>query len=376
MKGYFSQKLQQTQRYEEYSHLLKTYYEHSLTKELKQKSFLQQHTFISCSSNERFSIDYDFEKKYKEYAQTTHQRVSTIEHLANDKGYVGVFMTLTLPSSYHPFTSIKKGKGRLYVAPNEEFAFTSIEEAVAEGYRYLQHIYQTFYKRVKNFTKHELYYIKSVEQHASLIPHMHIVLYFPQEHYADVLGTFKRVVEYFALDRVEFEQSRFLEDVHYSSRYLLKYITKDLRSGSDYFQARVLDGWKRFHKIRILTSSELPLKVGVYKKIYRVLSNIPKNKINSDLFDSMRLAKEKMDEIIKERAIPYYLYFQENLFLEKCIHSSKGSKVLLCGEQNALIKVKMTLEKFGGSYALKAFRIVFDGVELYKKQTFIKIQNI
>lgn len=375
MKGYFTHKLQQTQSYKEYRDIQALYYEHSLSKEQKQKIYLQNNTFVS-SSGEKYNIDYDFEKKYKEYAKTTEQRISTIEHLAKEKGYMSVFITLTLPSSYHPFTSIKKGDGRLYTGINKEFTFSSIQESISNGYRHLQHIYQTFYKRVKNFTKNELYYVKCVEHHTTMVPHIHIVLYFPPEHYENIYGTFKRVVEHFQLERVEFEQSCFRDDVSHTSRYLLKYITKNLQTGSDYFLARVLDGWKRFHKIRVLTSSELPLTVGVYKKIYRSISNISKNKINSKIFDILILAKEKMDEIIKERGIPYYLFFQENLFLEHRIRSSKKEKVRLCGDKDALIGVKQIVDKNNGVYTIKEFEITFCGVKLYKKQPFIKIQKL
>lgn len=376
MKGYFSKKLQNSQRYQEYRENQTLYYEHSLVKEQKQKNYLQNNTFMNCVSGECLTIDYDFEKKYKEYAKTTEQRISTIEHLAKEKEYISVFITLTLPSAYHPFTSIKKGDGRLYIAENKEFSFLTIKDAVSEGYQYLQHIYQTFYKRVKNFTKNELYYVKCVEHHTTMIPHMHIVLYFPVEQYENVYGTFKRVIEYFGLDRVDFEQSNFINDLTYASRYLLKYITKNLNSGSDYFQARVLDGWKRFHKIRILTSSELPLTVDVYKKIYRSISNISKNKINSKSFDKIVSAKKKIDETVATLGIPYYLFFQENLYLERHIRSSKEDKVLLCGNKDALIRVKMIIEKNNKNYSVKAFRITFCGVELYKKTKYIKISNI
>lgn len=157
---------------------------------------------------------------------------------------------------------------------------------------------------------------------------------------------------------------------------VIPYITKNLNSGSDYFQARVLDGWKRFHKIRILTSSELPLTVDVYKKIYRSISNISKNKINSKSFDKIVSAKKKIDETVATLGIPYYLFFQENLYLERHIRSSKEDKVLLCGNKDALIRVKMIIEKNNKNYSVKAFRITFCGVELYKKTKYIKISNI
>ena len=112
-----------------------------------------------------------------------------------------------------------------------------------------------------------------------MIPHLHLVLYFPYEKLDHIKGTYKRVVEHFKLDRTDLEEVAFKDNVNYASKYLLKYIIKDLNNGSDIFKARVLDGWKRFHKIRVLTSSLLPLNVMVYKKIYTSVSFIEKNKI-------------------------------------------------------------------------------------------------
>jgi hypothetical protein len=275
MKGYYSKKLQKNSKlYAELQENIQLYYNHSLEKEQKQKSYLQYNKFVNLTTKETVNIDYNFEKKYKEYSSITAQRAYTIQELSKRKEYCSVFITLTLPSSFHPFKSVATPTGRLYVEDNKDFAFSSIKEAVSCGYKELNNIYQTFYKRVKNYVKNDLYYIKAVENHSTMIPHLHLVLYFPLDKLDFVKAVFKRVVEHFKLNRTDLEEVVFKDNINYASKYLLKYIIKDLNNGSDIFKARVLDGWKRYHKIRVLTSSLLPLNVMVYKKIYSAVSLI------------------------------------------------------------------------------------------------------
>ncbi len=207
MKGYYSKKLQKHSKlYAELQENIKLYYEHSLEKEQKQKSYLQYNKFINLSTKETVNIDYNFEKKYKEYSSITAQRAYTIQELSKRKEYCSVFITLTLPSSFHPFKSVATPTGRLYVEDNKDFAFPSIKEAVSCGYKELNTIYQTFYKRVKNYVKNDLYYIRAVENHCTMIPHIHLVLYFPTDKLDFVKAVFQRVVKHFKLDRTDLEE--------------------------------------------------------------------------------------------------------------------------------------------------------------------------
>ncbi|MFA7082985.1 MAG: hypothetical protein WC141_00475 [Arcobacteraceae bacterium] len=376
MKGYYSKKLQNNSKlYAELQENIKLYYEHSIEKESKQKSYLEHHKFINTSTNETLSMNYDFEKKYKEYSKITEQRALTIQELSKRKEFCSVFITLTLPSQYHPFKSVATPKGRLYVEDNKDFIFNSLKEAVSCGYKELNKIYHTFYKRVKNYVKNDLYYIKAIENHSTMIPHLHLVLYFPYEKMDEIEGTYKRVVEYFKLDRTDLEEVSFKDNVNYASKYLLKYIIKDLNNGSDIFKARVLDGWKRFHKIRVLTSSLLPLNIMVYKKIYRAVSFIEKNKINFKINDNIVSMKEKIDLETQDLGISLYLFFQDNFSMERTILNNSDRKITRVGEKSSIFKVKLITEKKDKFYKIKTFRISYKNEEIYTKQKFIKLQN-
>ncbi|MCG3684120.1 replication endonuclease [Aliarcobacter butzleri] len=374
MKGYYSKKLQNNSiLYQELQDNIKFYINHSIQKENKQKSYLKNTSFLNKKSGEFLNVEYDFEKKYKEYSKIAEQRALTIQELAKRKEFCSVFITLTLPSKYHPFKSIATKRGRLYVEENKEFAFSSIKEAVSNGYQELNSIYQIFYKRVKNYTKNDLYYIKAIENHQTTIPHLHLVLYFPLECFDMVKATFSRVVEFFKLNRIDFEEVSFKENINYASKYLLKYIIKDLNNSNDTLKARTLDGWKRYHKIRVLTSSLLPLNVMVYKKIYKSVSFAEKNRINFQIDDKIITLKEEIDMKCQELGFPLYLYFQDNFFIEKTILKNSNKEITSLGAKNSLFRVKLIAEKNAKYYKIKDFKVSYKKKEIYTKQNFIKI---
>lgn len=383
-KIYATKTLQKDKLYNEIQESIKNYYQISIEKEQKQKGYLKSLKVLNRTTNEFLNLDYDFEKKYKEYSRITQQRISTIEQMARDKEYVSLFITLTLPSNYHPFKSISYKGERLYTKKNDEFAFDSVNEAIKSGYQFLNEIYQTFYKRVKNFTKQELFYIKTIEAHTTLIPHLHCLLFFPIEHYDAIRGVYKRIIDHYQLQRVDMEEASIKDNINCASRYILKYIVKSLNDGSDYFEARVLDGWKRANKIRLLSNSQIPLNLEIYKKIYYSISNIEKNRIFSKKSYKLFNVKEIIDEKVRTQGIPIYYFFQQNLFLEQKIFSANSNcskiKQTKFGNIESLFHIKLEMERSRDSknrliYKIKKFIIKYRGIEIYQQQKYLILKN-
>ena len=135
--------------------------------------------FKNLNTNQFENINYSWENEYKKYAKIVEQRAYSIEEVVrrenekllsldnylNEDLFVKVFATLTLPSEYHPFKSIRNKDGRMYVQENPNFEFETIEDAIKLGYQKLNKIFQVFYKRVKNYVKDDLYYVKAIENH-------------------------------------------------------------------------------------------------------------------------------------------------------------------------------------------------------------------
>jgi hypothetical protein len=381
---YATKTLQKDKLYKEIQESIKNYYQVSIQKEQKQKGYLKSLKVLNRTTSEFLNLDYDFEKKYKEYARITQQRISTIEQMARDRGYVSLFITLTLPSHFHPFKSISHKGERLYTKRNSEFGFDSIEEAIKSGYQFLNHIYKTFYKRVKNFTKQDLFYVKTIEAHTTLIPHLHCLLFFPIEHYDSIKAVYNRVIEHYELQRTDLEQVSIKENISCASRYILKYIVKTLNDNNDYFSARVLDGWKRENKIRTLSNSQIPLNLGIYKKIYFSISNIEKKKIFSKKNYKLLYVKEVIDEKVRTQGIPIYYFFQQNLYLEQKIFSADSEcskqKTNRFGDIKSLFHIKLDIQrncdnKGRLTYKIKKLIISYRGIEIYQQQKYLILKD-
>ncbi len=382
---YATKTLQKDKLYKEIQESIKNYYQISIQKEQKQKGYLKSLKVLNTTKSEFLNLDYDFEKKYKEYARITQQRVSTIEQMARDRGYVSLFITLTLPSRFHPFKSVSYKNERLYTKRNSEFAFDSVDEAIKSGYQFLNHIYKILYKRVKNFTKQELLFVKTIEPHTVLIPHLHCLLFFPIEHYDAIKSVYKRVIEHFELQRTDLEQVSIKENISCASRYILKYIVKTLNDNNDYFFVRFLDGWRRENKVRILSNSQIPLNLEIYKKIYFSISNIEKKKIFSKKNYKLHHVKETIDEKVRTQGIPIYYFFQQNLYLEQKIFNADGKcskqKTNWFGDITSLFHIKFEIQRKRDkkgrlAYKICKFIIKYRGIEIYQQQKYLILKGL
>lgn len=380
-KTTFSKKLQETKRYKELSNLKNAYYELSLSKEKKQQQYLLLNGFKNLNTNQFENINYSWEKEYKKYAKIVEQRAYSIEEVVRRENekllsldnyleedlFVKVFATLTLPSEYHPFKSIRNKDGRMYVQENPNFEFETIEDAIKLGYKKLNKIFQVFYKRVKNYTKQDLYYIKAVEVHDTLIPHIHFVLFFKQKHYSKIENLFDKVTNFYEINQKEFEPSSMKTNLRSASRYLIKYIIKDLHDSLFIYKTRLLDGLKRKNRIRVFTCSALSLSVGIYKKIYTAIYQF-------DLkHNSTQTLKEKILQECKAKSIPIFLFIQDNLYLRKTVSKSSGLNVVKSfGKISAMFKADFVYKRAEKLFKLVDFKIKYKSKLISEKQTYLK----
>ena len=380
-KTTFSKKLQETKRYKELSNLKNEYYELSLSKEKKQQQYFLLNGFKNLNTNQFENINYSWEKDYKKYAKIVEQRAYSIEEVVrrenekllsldnylNEDLFVKVFATLTLPSEYHPFKSIRNKDGRMYVQENPNFEFETIEDAIKLGYKKLNKIFQVFYKRVKNYTKQDLYYIKAVEVHDTLIPHIHFVLFFKQKHYSKIENLFYKVTNFYKINQKEFEPSSMKSNLHSASRYLIKYIIKDIHDSLFIYKTRLLDGLKRKNKIRAFSCSALPLSVGVYKKIYTAIYHFDLKQ------NSTQTLKEKILQDCKAKSIPIFLFIQDNLYLRKTVSKSSCLNVVKSfGKSNAMFKADFVYQRVEKLFKLVDFKIKYKSKLISEKQTYLK----
>ncbi|WP_457747496.1 replication endonuclease [Sulfurimonas sp.] len=366
-----TKRLQNTKLYKEHNALSDYYYQVSLQKEQTQQSFYKRMILTNQDSGEVLQMNHSFEKDYKKYTKSIEQKVYALEQEAKDKNLQPIFLTLTLPSAYHPFISVITGGKRRYVAKNLAFAFDTLEEAIKEGYDTLQHIYRIFYKRVKSAVK-DLLYIKVVEAHKTLIPHFHILFYAPKAKSKIIKKIFDKIVSEFELDQTDFEiiadnssQNNNMPKtgINRASKYIMKYVTKQLKSGSDYFTARLIDGWKRKNKIRIITMSNLDLSLADFRAIYHGVD---------------KSTKEHLLKGAKRAKVNLFYFIMKNLYQLK-IKLVRGVKKLstnryIHNKSFKLFKVVHRTQRRGGYYyAVKSLIFFISDDIAYEKQTFNRI---
>ena len=287
-------------------HIKQELYKYSLHKEKQQSNFLRnQQNLKNVKTGEVLSLKYSFDFKQKEYVKTIEQKVNALVSIAIEQNLNPIFITLTVPSKFHPFKTLKNGVN----VTNKNYKFVKLDDAIVEAYEELKTIYRTFYKRLKNCSKN-IYYIKITEPHKSLIPHMHILIFVENEHLSNTKKLFIKIYKEYKLQRVDYDESILYDNLNNAVGYIMKYVLKTLNSDNEFFK-RWLDGWRKKYKIRACEMSNLPISVEVYKKLYY---NLPKD------------LKESLQKEIESNNQSFFEYFIQNTEVHQIIYSKKEDK--------------------------------------------------
>lgn len=287
-------------------------YQLSLQKEQSQSNYIKNlQQLKNTNTGEVYKLNYSFDTKQKEYVKTIEQKVNALVALSTHENLIPLFLTLTLPSTFHPFKTLNNGKTIL----NKNYKFKFLDDAIKQGYIKLKNIYRIFYKRLKNITKN-IYYIKIVEPHKSLIPHMHIMIFVPKKHLLNVKNLFFKVCKEHKLRRVEFDESILSENINNAVGYIMKYILKTLNSNDEFFK-RWLDGWRKKYKIRACELSNLPISIEVYKKLYYNLTSELKESIQKEIEDNKQ---SFFEYFVKNTEIHQIIYEEKQMTWEKNLY--------------------------------------------------------
>jgi len=282
----------------------KKLYYYSLESEKKQTNYVKNLQNIkNVKTGEVIKLQFNYESKQKEYVKTIEQKVHALVTLAKSESLMPIFLTLTLPSKYHPFKTLKNGK----MIPNKNYKFEKLEDAIIEGYQELKGIYRIFYKRLKSHSKN-IYFIKVVEPHKSLIPHMHVLLFVKENKIDTTKKLFYKVCQENKFQRVEFDESLLTENINNAVGYIMKYILKTLNSNDEFFK-RWQDGWRKKHKIRACELSNLAISIEIYKKLYY---NLPED------------TKESIQKEIEKNNQSFFEYFIKHTTIEQITYEENN----------------------------------------------------
>ena len=243
----------------EYENLINNKYEKfSEKKEKKINDFLDKCVLKNNLTDELIKIKKDVVKDFNETKNLTYLKCKELNRIEENEENEVIMITLTNPSNFHPFVFDKKKQ--IFTRLNNNFNFKNLETRIDESYENINEIWREFYKNVKKRENKNMKFIKIVEPHSSLICHIHRILYIKKGTYLKVKEQLNRIKEKHKLKECDIDKLKNRKGSSYIIKYLLKnYKNEDIKK---------FDGYKKLHKIRIFTMSNLNLSSSIFKKLY------------------------------------------------------------------------------------------------------------
>ena len=241
-------------------------------------------------------FDYDWTMRQTELFHI--DRFNYLHTKSINAGLTPIFITLTLPSSYHQFKQSTNGH-----IVNPKWDGTTVTDSYKKLVSIFREVYNGFTIRSGNKVVHQkVVYSRVIEPHKDFTPHLHAVVYV--EDSVAFKRHFDNVVDSNELEQVDFET---LDSASYSIAYLLKYVSKSI-SGDDSY----IEGWKRVHKIVMVRTSNLPFTKIEYLEFKK---NVPFNKVYSTFYAQMDVELMAVRHTIKYDYAINYAYRNRMDFL-------------------------------------------------------------
>ena len=190
------------------------------------------------------------------YYAEVQNRVNTLVENATDKGLVPLFMTITLPSQYHPF----KLRGKQLVE-NPKYDGTPPREAVKALTRRFARLRND--RALRDIPRTQRVYFRVNEPHQSGTPHTHILYYVPADRVDRLIKAFNRL---FPEKGNDIQQG-----LRNAAAYVMKYINKTLpksKSKKLSKKDRYLNAWYSHHRITRFSSSRTLAPLYLYRLLH------------------------------------------------------------------------------------------------------------
>ncbi|WP_419774464.1 replication endonuclease [Halarcobacter sp.] len=214
---------------------------------------------VNLSNYNSFSIKHDFLQDSKDnYLWFVYNCMLQQEEIAKDGEYVAIFLTLTLNSSFHKYSTHNNKINKHYKKEN----------TINKGYKLLNKSFRDVYKNFKVKRKHEkIFFSKAIEPHKNLTPHLHSVIYVRKEFVKLLIKHIKNVKKNNRLGRLDIEN---IKDINKTTSYILKYIQKNTNPKNEE-QYHFFNGWKKKNRIKVFTHSYSKMERYVFKKVNTIL---------------------------------------------------------------------------------------------------------
>jgi len=303
---------------DEYKELSGFYVEYAERIEKNRNKFNSGKIIKDIRTNQIFILKNDFKSYLNSYFNTIIQRLIYNKKKAEKENLTPFFITFTLPSCYHPFKTYKKDNIDSWEL-NENFKFNSVKEAINEGYLQLNLIFRYFYLYIKTQNRKYRKQLKNLrynvffEYHKSFLPHLHLLIYLPQDPEIEnwLLQSYNKTIEKFKMNpesnkiiKIENkkENDKELKKLDGAVLYISKYISKNLKklfeipdnlndlkdiiSDKEFNNFKIKErelykyiGWKTYHNIRIFRGNNTKIGIKNYSKIYYSLEEQEKKEL-------------------------------------------------------------------------------------------------
>lgn len=235
------------------------YIKHSKEVESKAAKFKNQLEVINAKTNSMIKIQHNpLQRNKDDYLWFLYNNKLLEEKLIQDGGYEAMFLTTTMPTEFHKFSTTTNQFNPLY----------DWKTTINEGYKIQNQAFREIYKNFRINRKHEkIFFCKAFEPHKNMSPHMHCILYVKKEHYDKLKTHVDRVV---AKYRIGISETQRIKNITRSISYVLKYINKTNNPDNEE-SFHFFNGWKKKNRIRVYTHSNMELERYIFKKVNSVL---------------------------------------------------------------------------------------------------------
>lgn len=263
---------------------------YSKFKEQGRKDFAKKYQFQNKKLNKK--IDMESTKLInilKNDAKKTQFQIQQIQELHQEHEHL--FLTMTLPPKFH--SSYKDEQGRK--VNNVDFN----QEKIRDGYENLNNTFRQMYKNLKKIDG-TMKYIKMIEPHKDLTPHIHIQFWVQKEHINKVKTSINDTINNNVKNGKLGEQWELIklhkQEGKNISNYITKYIVKlldDIENNED--KIYLLDGWKRKNKFRLFGGSNPKIN----KSLYNTIVDIAPDDLNKEEYPNMGIWALKNVRLIR-----------------------------------------------------------------------------
>ena len=275
--------------------------------EAKQKEFMSNKKLLNLKTGEIEDLTFDLKKEYElRYNDLIFKSIYFQKEMQEKykDDFTALFITLTANTQYHKY---KQDKHKNLISN----PLHKKENSPKVAYELLNNVKRNFIKEFSktDFGRKKIFcrYVQVVEKHISLTPHLHIVLFVPNEELETAISIIKNKMKCtdekrFISNNKEKPINKYLINSIYSKNkdndigrceieilqdskkavgYVSKYIKKQFKS-DDIEYIHELDGWKRKNKINLILTSRTPVPKYIYKHIF---SHFPKD--NKEQFEDL-----------------------------------------------------------------------------------------